>query len=259
MNPGEEQHMTRPRVALVTGSGKRRVGRSVADALADRGYHIIVHYHTSQLEAEEAVADLRLRGVNALAVQADLSDEAAALGLFQTALHHFGRLDVFVHCAGLWQRKKLEDVTAQDVRRHVEVNVLSTFLCAREAGLAMVQQPEGGCIITLGDWAVVRPYANYAAYFASKGAIPTLTRSLAVELATRNPRVRVCCVEPGPVLLPADLPEAERREAIDATLLQRAGTPENVASAVVALVENDFITGVCLPVDGGRTIFAPGK
>jgi pteridine reductase len=121
----------------------------------------------------------------------------------------------------------------------------------------MVRQPEGGNIVTVGDWAVVRPYVNYSAYFPSKGAIPTLTRTLAVELGTRNPAVRVNCILPGPVLLPPDLPEAERRQAINATLVKREGRPENIASAVLFFLDNDFVTGVCLPVDGGRTIFAP--
>ena len=120
----------------------------------------------------------------------------------------------------------------------------------------MVKQAEGGSIINLGDWAVARPYANYAAYFPSKGAIPTLTRSLAVELGSRNPAVRVNCVLPGPVMLPADFPTAEREQAIQATLLKREGKPENIAQAVLFFVDNDFVTGTCLPVDGGRTIFA---
>jgi len=122
--------------------------------------------------------------------------------------------------------------------------------------LQMVGQPEGGAIVNIGDWADARPYCHYAAYFVSKGAIPALTRTLAVELARRNPRVRVNCVLPGPVMLPSDMPQAERTEIAAATLMQREGRPENVAQAVVALVENDFITGACLPVDGGRTIFA---
>ena len=86
-----------------------------------------------------------------------------------------------------------------------------------------------------------------------------MTRCLAVELGTRNPRVRVNCVLPGPVLFPPDMPEAEREEAIRSTLVQREGQPENVAAAVLFLVENDFVTGVCLPVDGGRTIYAAGS
>jgi len=251
--------MKPPRVALVTGSGKKRIGRHVAAALAERGYNLVVHYHTSESDALEAAAEFRQRGVEAMALQGDLCDEAAVRGLFQTTLDHFGRLDVFVHCAGLWGKGRLEAVTAADVRRNFEVNVLSTFLCAREAGLVMVRQPEGGCIVTLGDWAVVRPYLDHAAYFASKGAIPALTRCLAVELGTRHRGVRVNCIEPGPVLLPPDLPEPERREAIESTLVQREGSPDNIARAVLALIDNDFITGVSLPVDGGRSIFAGGK
>jgi pteridine reductase len=118
----------------------------------------------------------------------------------------------------------------------------------------MVDQPEGGSILTIGDWAVARPYPEYAAYFPSKGAIPAITRTMAVELARRNPAVRVNCILPGPVMLPHDLSQEERKQAIGATLVKRQGRPEHVAHAVLFLVENDFVTGVCLPVDGGRTI-----
>jgi pteridine reductase len=120
----------------------------------------------------------------------------------------------------------------------------------------MIRQPEGGCIVTIGDWATARPYVNYAAYFVSKGAIPTLTRCLAVELGTRNPQVRVNCILPGPVLLPPELPEAERQRVINATLVKRLGRPENVVQAVLHFIDNDFITGACLPVDGGRTVYS---
>jgi pteridine reductase len=249
--------MPAPPVALVTGSGKRRVGWHVADALAQRGYAVAVHYRTSEAEAAEAVAALRGRGVEADAFRADLTDEREAAALVQGVLSRFGRLDALVNCAAVWQRKRLEDVTAADVRRHFETNTLGTFLCAQHAGLAMVGQPQGGCIVNLGDWATARPYLGYAAYFPSKGAVEAMTRSLAVELGTRNPRVRVNCILPGPVLLPPDLPEAERRHAIEGTLVKREGSPEHIAQAVLSLLNNEFITGVCLPVDGGRTIYAP--
>lgn len=249
--------MTRPKVALVTGSGKRRVGWYVANALAARGYSLVLHFRTSATEAAEAVKDFRNRGVEVLAVQADLTDEKAVHSLMEQALARFGRLDVLVNCAAAWKSKKLEDITAGDVRFYFDTNTLSTFLCSQQAGLAMVKQPEGGCIVTLGDWATARPYVNYAAYFPSKGAIPTLSRCLAVELGSRNPAVRVNCILPGPVLLPPDLPAAEREQAIQATLVKREGRPENIAQAVLFFVDNDFVTGTCLPVDGGRTIFAP--
>ncbi len=249
--------MTSTKVALVTGSGKRRVGWHVAEALAGRGYALAVHYRTSAVEAAETVDSLSRRGVEAVPLQADLADERAVQGMIQKVLDRFGRLDVLVNCAAAWKSKKLEEVTAADVRHYFETNTLGTFLCCQHAGLAMVRQTEGGNIITLGDWAIERPYLNYAAYFPSKGAIPTLTRTLAVELGARNPCIRVNCIMPGPVMLPPDLPEAERREAINATLVKREGQPENIAQAVLFFLDNDFVTGVCLPVDGGRTVYAP--
>lgn len=245
------------RVALVTGSGKRRVGAHVARALAQRGYAVAVHYHTSAAEADETAAELRTFGVPVQTYAADLTDESAVRRLVEGVCFDFGRLDVLVNCAAVWQSKRLEAVTTQDVQRHWQTNALATFLCCQQAGLAMVQQPTGGAIVNVGDWATVRPYLNYSAYFPSKGAVEAMTRSLAVELGTRNPLVRVNCVLPGPVMLPPDLPQAERDEAIAATLVKREGTPENVAHAAMFLIENDFVTGVCLPVDGGRSVYAP--
>lgn len=244
------------KVALVTGSGKRRVGWFVADALASRGYALAVHYHRSAAEAADTVERFRGLGVRAMAIQADLTDEAQVRAAIEATLVEYGRLDVLVTSAATWTSKRLEDVTAADVRAHLETNTLSTFLCVQHAGLVMVQQPHGGSIVTLGDWAIARPYLNYAAYFPSKGAIPTLTRCMAVELGTRNPRVRVNCVMPGPVMLPPDLPEKERAQAINSTLAKREGSPTHVAQAVMHFVENDYVTGTCLPVDGGRTIYA---
>ena len=249
--------MTVNRVALVTGSGKKRVGSVVADALARRGYAIAVHYRSSAAEAAETVAALRAHGVEAEGFAADLSDEKAVSGMVAGVLKRFGRIDVLVNCAAVWKSKRLEDVTAADVRLHFETNALGTFLCSQHAGLAMVKQAEGGLIVNIGDWAEVRPYLNYAAYFPSKGAVTTMTRCLAVELASRNPSVRVNCILPGPVMLPPDLPQAEKDQAIGATLVKREGSPNNIAQAVLSFLDNDFITGVCLPVDGGRTVFAP--
>jgi pteridine reductase len=243
-------------VALVTGSSRRRIGWHVADALAGKGYSLVVHYRTSAVEAEQTVAHLQGRGVEAVALPADLSDEHDVRELIGRTLEHFGRIDALVNCAAAWKPKPLEEISGDEVRGFFEVNAIGTFLCSQHAGLAMVQQPEGGCIVTVGDWAIKRPYLNYAAYFPSKGAIPTMTRSLAVELASRNPRVRVNCILPGPVMLPADLPDAERQQAIRGTLVQREGTPQHIAHAVLFLLENDFVTGISLPVDGGRTIFA---
>jgi pteridine reductase len=246
--------MSSRKVVLVTGAGKRRVGWHVAQAFAKRGDALAVHYNSSAHDAEETVAELRSRGLQAAAFQADLRDESQVKRLVDEVQQTFSRIDVLVNCAATWSPKPLEDTTADDVRSFFDANTLSTFLCCQHVGLLMTKQPDGGAIITIGDWATERPYLNYAAYFPSKGAIPTLTRMFAIELAQRNPNVRVNCILPGPVMLPPDLPAAERLEAISGTLVKREGSPEHVAQAVLQLVDNDFITGVCLPVDGGRTI-----
>ncbi|MFQ3593640.1 MAG: SDR family oxidoreductase [Gemmataceae bacterium] len=243
-------------VALITGGGKKRVGFHIARALAQRGYALALHYNTSS--PEEALAELRGLGVRAEAFQADLSDEQATRAMLDRALASFGRCDVLVNAAAIWERKPLEAVQAADVRKHFEANTLGSFLTCQQVGLQMTRQAEGGVIINIGDWATVRPYTGYAAYFPSKGGVEVMTRTFAVELALRNPRVRVNAILPGPVMLPPDLPEAERNEAIAATLVKREGSPEQVAHAALFLIDNDFVTGVCLPVDGGRTVYAPG-
>jgi pteridine reductase len=247
------------KVALVTGGGKRRIGWHVVQSLADRGYALAVHYHTSAAEAAETVADLEARGIEALAVGGDLARESDVRQMVAASLDRFGRLDVLVNTAAIWEAKPLELVTADDVRRHFDTNALGTFLCCQQVGLAMVAQAEGGAIVNFGDWAEARPYLNYAAYFLSKGAVTAMTRSLAVELAARNPWVRVNCILPGPAMLPQDLPDAQRQAVIDGTLVKREGSPKNIALAVLHFIDNDFVTGVCLPVDGGRTIYAAGE
>ena len=256
-------------VALVTGSGAKRVGNAIARTLATRGYRVALHANKSRDELAATMEELRALLANqtltpalsqgerekwVAAFTADLTDEAAARKLVDDAHAHFGRLDLLVNAAAIWRPVKLEQVTAAEVRRNFEINTLATFVCAQQAGLKMTAQESGGAIINIADWAIARPYLNYAAYFPSKGAIPSMTRSLAVELAARNPRVRVNCVLPGPVMLPPTLSADERAAAISGTLLKREGTPQHVAEAVVFLAENDFVTGVCLPVDGGRTI-----
>ncbi len=245
------------KVALVTGSGKRRVGLHVAEALAARGYAIAVHYNTSENEANETATSLEARfGVMAVPLQADLADEAAVRELVNATLDFFGHIDALINCAAIWNRKALEDVTAADVREHFDANLLGTFLTCQHAGLAMVKQPTGGCIVNIGDWADARPYKDYAAYFPSKAAIPGLTRVFAVELGTRNPNVRVNAVLPGPVMLPPEVGAAEREEVIAGTLVKREGSPAHVAAAVLHFLDNDFVTGTCLQVDGGRSVFA---
>jgi pteridine reductase len=237
-------------VALVTG-GAVRVGAAIVRALAASGYRVAIHANTSLSKAQELVQELSDTGYDAAAFGAELRDEDATRAMIDRARRHFGRLDALVNSAAAWSPTPLATVMADDVRHFFEVNTIAPFVCCQHAGQIMMQQEQGGAIVNIGDWATQRPYRDHSAYFAAKGAIPTLTRVFAVELA---PKVRVNAVLPGPVALPETVSEAEGRRAIAGTLLGRVGRPQNVADAVVALLKNDFITGVCLPVDGGRTI-----
>lgn len=244
------------RVALITGAGRHRVGSVVARALAARGMDIALHYYSSEQEARQSVVELREVGVRCEAYRADVSRESDVDELVTATVRDLGRLDVLVTTASIWETTPLEDVTADDLRRNFEINAMGTFLCARRAGFAMAGQPDGGSIVTIGDWAIQRPYLHRSPYFVSKGAIPTLTRVLAVELADRNPKVRVNCIHPGPVMFPPDADAEEREEMKQSTLVKTANCPEVIARAVELFIDNPFVTGVCLPVDGGRTIFA---
>ncbi len=244
------------KVALVTGSGRERIGNVVARHLAAQGFAIALHYRSSREEAAAAIEELRTEGIDCESYQADVAVEAEVDQMFARIASRFGRLDVLVTTASVWDTISLEETTAEDLTRNFNVNTLGTFLCAKRAGLMMVDQKEGGCIITIGDWAIERPYLDHSAYFVSKGAIPTLTRTLAVELAQRNPKVRVNCIHPGPVMFPPGVSDAEKQKMIESTLVKSGNCPESISQAVQFLISSKFVTGVVLPVDGGRTIFA---
>jgi pteridine reductase len=219
------------RVALVTG-GERGVGAAVVRALASRGYAVAIHAHGSLQEARVLADQLAAAGVPSLAVTANLRDDGPVRAMVQRVADHFGRIDAVVTCAAIRHAGPLEEVTADDLRTHFDINCVGAFVAAQEAGAFMVRQPEGGSIVTLADSAVDRPSTGFAAFVPSQGAIPAMTRSLAVEFAARNPRVRANCV----------LANAAGH---------REGTPEHVAHAVLFLLENQFVNGICLPVDGG--------
>ena len=195
----------------------------MATVLARRGYHLLIHAHRSIDDAEQFVEHLRVQGTDAIAQVADLTKQAEVEKVFAECHRHFGRLDAVVNCALIWERQDLSQVQVGDVRRHFEINTLGTFMCCQVGGQMMIEQPAGGAIINFGDWATIRPYEAYAAYFASKGAIPTMTRDFAIELARRNSRIRVNAVLPGPVTLPDELPPQTRRAAVESSLLHARG------------------------------------
>ena len=239
------------KVALVTGSAKR-IGRAVANALADRGVHQAVHYRTSKTEAEDAVELFRVLGVEAESFQADLSQVKEVEALAEEVLKRFGRLDILVNNASVFFPSPLGEVTDLQWDVLINTNLKGPFFLAQKVGLAM-KAAVGGTIINIGDWAAERPYTGYLPYCISKAGVVAMTKGLAKALA---PEVRVNCINPGPVMLPEDLSEAEKEEVMRKTPLQRTGSPTDIANAVVFLCEGtDFMTGAVITVDGGRTVW----
>ena len=243
--------------ALITGSGRHRIGNVIARSLAERNYRIALHYNSSKAEALETREVLRDTGVECEAYQADISSDDDVTAMVDSVHERFGRIDVLVTTASIWKPIPFSEITAADLQANFAVNSLGTFFAARAAGAVMVKQAQGGSIVTFGDWAIERPYLDHAAYLISKGAIPTLTRTLALELGHQNPKVRVNCIHPGPVMFPPDSTEAEKQQLVDSTLVKDADCPEMVAHAVQFLIDNTFITGACIPIDGGRHMFSP--
>ena len=241
-------------VALITGSGSPRVGRRIAMWLADRGCRIALHAK-DQLDSSSTAEALSRLGKNVLVTRGALDDSGTCERIVAETCDTFGRIDILINSAAIWSPVSLEKVTAELMKNYYDVNVVGSFLCAQAAGMRMIEQNRGGCIVNLGDWATTRPYLDYAAYFPTKGAIEVMTRSLAVEFGARNRRVRVNCIQPGPVMFADDVPESTR-EKVNSASLSEPGSADHIAHAVQFLCENDFVTGVCLHVDGGRQIYA---
>ena len=239
----------RSAVAVITG-GARRLGKSIALALAAHGSHVVINYRSSATEAEATAAAARSVGVRALTVRADVAQAAAVDTLLEATLAEFGRVDVLVANAGAFQRTPLTALTEAEWDTMLTNNLRATYLCAQRFGLHM-RAHSGGCMVTLADVAGIRPWVDYLPYCIAKAGIITLTQALAKELA---PSVRINAIAPGPILFPQDLDPIVREREIERTLLKREGHPQNIADAVLFLIRNDYITGAVLPVDGGRLL-----
>lgn len=235
--------------ALVTG-GARRVGKVIALALAKKGAEIVLHYHRSKEEALVTQSEIKALGVHCHLVQADLAQPEHVERLTREMAANQINPDILVNSASIFYRTPLETATERDWDTFMDTNLKSYFLLSRLLGLRM-KNAGGGKIINIADWSGFRPYRDYAPYCASKGGLITLTKALARDLA---PTVTVNAVAPGPVMMPEDMSEAEKEKIAEKTALGRWGKPEDVASAVLFLLENEYMTGAVLVVDGGRSI-----
>jgi len=238
------------RVALVTG-GARRVGRAIVEKLAENGYDIAFTYLGSQAEAEELAAELRRRGRDCLAIRADLTDPVTAVASIHDAVvSHFGRLDVLLNNASIYEPSGLSQTNLDQMRRLWAIHVESPLLlCQRFAPLLRAAR---GHVINMVDLLAERPWPEYLAYCASKAGLWNLTLGLARELA---PEVTVNGIAPGVVEWQADYPQVERDKYLRRVPLARAGTPQDVAETVWFLCSaGGYITGQIIRLDGGRSI-----
>jgi pteridine reductase len=239
----------RGRVALVTGAG-RRLGQELARALAGRGMTLAIHHHASAEGARELRDEVTAAGGRAECFAADLSDAGAARGLPVRVADAFGRLDVLVNSAAVMRRLDFEETTPEQYDAVLDLNLRSVFFCTQGAAPAL--RAARGKVVNLADLAGLQPWPGFAAHSVSKAGVVMLTKVLARSLA---PEVTVNAIAPGAVLVPEDYDAEERDRLARATPLGRLGSPEDVVTALLYLLEGgDFVTGEVLTVDGGRLL-----
>lgn len=235
------------KVCLVTGAA-RRVGRAIARELAHAGGRVVVHHHASGEEAQALVEEIRSEGGFARAERADLRDRVQLHRLVRNVEVEVGYVDVLVNSAADFFETPLETLSDEDWERMLSLNLTAPMRLARRIAPTMLHR-KSGVIVNVTDVWGERPLPRYAAYVVSKAGLLALTETLALELA---PHVRVNAVAPGTVL-PPDGFAPEVVERIERGVpLQRLGSPEDVARAVRFLVEEDYVTGETLHVDGGK-------
>lgn len=241
------------KVALVTG-GASGVGRAIALKLARRGCHVAVNFLRSKKQAEETAAEIRKLGVNALTVQANVGNDVLVRRMLRETLAGFGRLDILVNNAGVASvipHSDLESVSEEEWDNNLLVNLRGPFYVIRAAAKAL--RASRGVIVNVSSAAGVYACGNSIPYCAAKAGLNNMTLALARALA---PDIRVNAVAPGFVdhtRSTSQHPEYEtvKRRWIEGSLLKRVCQPDDVATAVVDLVEADLVTGQIVIVDGG--------
>jgi len=235
------------KTALITG-GAHRVGKAITMALARAGANVVINYNTSSKAADAAVADAQDLGVGALAVQADVSNRQQVEAMAAAAKEQFGAIDILVNSASLWRKTPFPTDDVTDWHRVTDILIHGSFYCANAIAPIMIEKGEGA-IVNIVDLSAWEPWPNFIAHSVGKAALLALSRQLALELA---PTVRVNAVAPGPVLPPPDYDDALIARIANKTLLNRWGTPEDIAEAVLYFVRANYVTGEVIAVDGGE-------
>jgi 3-oxoacyl-[acyl-carrier protein] reductase len=242
------------KVAVVTGASKG-IGAAIAVHLAVEGASVVVNYASSKDGAERVVASITGKGGKAIAVQADVTKPVDVESLFSTTQTTYGRLDILVNSAGMYEFGSLEAITPANFHKQFDLNVLSLLLASQQA--VKYFGAGGGSIINISSAVTSITPPNMAVYNGSKGAVDAITRTLAKELGSR--KIRVNSINPGMVLTEgvrsAGLDTAEIRSMQESvTPLGRIGQPDDIATAAVFLASADssWITGEVINVAGGQ-------
>jgi NAD(P)-dependent dehydrogenase (short-subunit alcohol dehydrogenase family) len=238
------------KVVIITGG--KRIGRIVAQQVAARGADLVLSYRGSKQEAEDTVRDVQTRGRRAIAVVADVSKAADCAALVDAGREALGRIDVLVNMASVYGSTPFDELTEAGWDRDLTINLKSAFLCAK-AAIPLMRAAGGGRIVNFADWLARsgRPaYKGFVSYYVAKAGIIALTESLALELAADQ--ILVNAIAPGPILAPPDMDPEEVAAVAKTTPVGRWGGEIEIAKAVLALIETDFITGETVRVDGGR-------
>ncbi|HEX5124656.1 MAG TPA: pteridine reductase [Rhodanobacteraceae bacterium] len=236
------------RVALVTGAA-RRIGAVIARRLHAAGYDVALHARNSRAALDALVAELEsARASSTLALEADLGDVDVLPGLVSASVERFGRLDALVNNAAAFYPTPVGSATPDQWAELFRTNARAPFFLAQAAAPHLAASK--GAIINIVDIYAEQPLADHAIYSMSKAALAAMTKALARDLA---PTVRVNGVAPGAILWPdAGKSEAAQQSLIERTPLKRTGSPEDIAGAVLWLLEAPFVTGEIVRVDGGR-------
>jgi len=253
--------------ALVTGASSG-IGRAIAVALGRAGANVVVNYSSKAGEAEAVADEIRGSGQRALAVKADVADEAQVQAMFAAAVREFGTVDILVSNAGIEKNAPFHEMTTAQWDRVLNVNLRGAFLCAREAVREFLRRgvrPEvsvaAGKIIFISSVHEVIPWAGHVNYAASKGGMMLLMKSLAQEVAEQ--RIRVNSIAPGAIRTPIntaawETPQAHA-ELMKLVPYKRIGEAEEIGRAAVWLASDftDYVVGTTLTIDGGMTLY-PG-
>lgn len=237
------------KTALITG-GTKGIGKAIALAFLQRGYEVVLNYHSDQQAAIAAQEEFNIQGYCPILLRADVSDELQVKNMFKEFFSLYGKLDVLVNNAGISKVKVIQDTTVGDWDKVFAVNAKSAFLCSREVANKMIFAGGGSIVNVASVWGEVGASCEVA-YSASKGAVIAFTKALAKELAPSN--VRVNCVSPGVIdtAMNSHLTDDEMRELVEEIPAGRIGLPSDVGEAVAFIAENSYITGEILSVGGG--------